>query len=100
MRCWFSAVAYPKKNAAQALTTSPMKVSTLGLILVSASQRTMVRSKTAQARPKALVQVMMGIESLNHRILESLKATVSICDDAFGAIVNDPIPRSFNDSIS
>src|SRR5437660_8489595 len=35
-----------------------MKVSTLGLILVSASQRTIVRSNTAQARPKALVQVM------------------------------------------
>src|SRR5450631_589406 len=58
MRAWFCAVAYPKKNAAQALTTSPIKVSTLGLTRVSASQRTMVRNKTAQARPKALVQVI------------------------------------------
>src|SRR5438445_8087372 len=72
MRCWFCAVAYPKKNAAQALTTSPMKVSTLGLILVSASHRTIVRSSTAQARPKALVQVIR-IESLNHRGDRSLK---------------------------
>src|SRR5436189_4502615 len=72
MRCWLCAVAYPKKNAAQALTTSPMKVSTLGLIFVRASQRTIVLSRTAHALPKALVQVIR-IESLNHRGIESLK---------------------------
>src|SRR6266700_7947201 len=72
MRCWFCAVAYPKKNAAQALTTSPMKVSTLGLIFVRASQRTIVLSRTAHALPKALVQVIR-IESLSHRGIESLR---------------------------
>src|SRR3979411_1064317 len=55
MRLWFSAVAEPKRMAAQVFTTSPMKVSTLGLIRDSASQRTMVSRSTPQARPKALV---------------------------------------------
>src|SRR5579863_1079825 len=53
---WVSAVAEPNRYAAQVLTTSPMKVSTLGLIRDSASQRTIVLSRTPQARPKALVQ--------------------------------------------
>src|SRR3979411_3189493 len=55
MRLWFSAVAEPKRMAAQVFTTSPMKVSTLGLMRDSANQRTMVSSSTPQARPKALV---------------------------------------------
>src|SRR5258708_36850616 len=55
MRLWFSAVAEPKRMAAQVFTTSPIKVSTLGLMRDSASQRTMVSSSTPQARPKALV---------------------------------------------
>src|ERR1700716_3344217 len=55
MRFCVSAVAEPKRIAAQVLTTSPMKVSTLGLMRDSASQRTMVSRSTPQARPKALV---------------------------------------------
>src|ERR1700752_3419690 len=56
MRFWFAAFADPNRIAAQVLTTSPMKVRTLGLIRESASQRTMVSSRTPQARPKAEVQ--------------------------------------------
>src|ERR1700741_1021923 len=56
MRFWFEALAEPKRIAAQVFTTSPMKVRTLGLMRESASQRTMVSSRTPQARPKALVQ--------------------------------------------
>src|SRR5258708_17132090 len=41
--------------AAQVFTTSPIKVSTLGLMRDNASQRTMVSRSTPQARPKALV---------------------------------------------
>jgi hypothetical protein len=37
-----------------------MNVSTLGLMRESASQRTMVSSKTPHARPKALVQDRFG----------------------------------------
>src|ERR1700716_1842703 len=55
MRFCVSAVAEPKRMAAQVFTTSPMKVSTLGLMRDSASQRTIVSRSTPQARPKALV---------------------------------------------
>src|SRR6202011_4202803 len=55
MRFWLVALAEPKRMAAQVFTTSPMKVSTLGLMRERASQRTMVASSTPQARPKALV---------------------------------------------
>src|SRR6266853_3101423 len=55
MRLWLAALAEPKRMAAQVLTTSPMKVRTLGLMRERASQRTMVSSRTPQARPKALV---------------------------------------------
>src|SRR5580693_9658559 len=57
MRFWFEALAEPNRMAAQVLTTNPMKVSTLGLMRERASQRTMVSSRTPQARPKALVQL-------------------------------------------
>src|SRR5271157_510203 len=57
MRRWVKAVAEPNRIAAQVFTTSPMNVSTLGLIRDSASQRTMVSSSIPQARPKALVQL-------------------------------------------
>src|ERR1700686_430256 len=56
MRFWLVALAEPNRMAAQVLTTRPMKVSTLGLMRESASQRTMVSSRTPHARPKALVQ--------------------------------------------
>src|SRR5579864_8852254 len=58
IRFWLVALADPNKIAAQVLTTSPMKVRTLGLIRESASQRTMVSSRTPRARPKALVQLL------------------------------------------
>src|ERR1700691_6164350 len=57
MRRWGRAVAGPNRIAAHVFTTSPMNVSTLGLMRDSASQRTMVSSSTPQARPKALVQL-------------------------------------------
>src|SRR5579863_3522382 len=57
MRFCVPAVAEPNRIAAQVLTTSPMNVSTLGLMRDRASQRTMVLSSTPQARPKALVQL-------------------------------------------
>src|SRR5579862_193308 len=51
-------------------TTSPRKVSTLGLICARASQRTMASSSTPQPRPKALVQVMlMEASSLGFRLV-------------------------------
>src|SRR5215469_1425453 len=56
MRFWLLALAEPKRIAAQVFTTSPMKVRTLGLMRERASQRTMVSSRTPQARPKAEVQ--------------------------------------------
>src|SRR5882724_11468046 len=56
MRFWLLALAEPKRMAAQVLTTSPMKVRTLGLMRERASQRTMVSRRTPQARPKAEVQ--------------------------------------------
>src|SRR5215472_373344 len=56
MRFWLLAFAMPKRNAAQVLTTSPIKVRTFGLMRESASQRTMVARRTPQARPKAEVQ--------------------------------------------
>src|SRR5277367_4563946 len=59
MRFWFDALAEPNRMAAQVFTTNPMKVSTLGLMRESASQRTMVSSRTPQARPKALVQLAL-----------------------------------------
>jgi hypothetical protein len=49
-------LADPKRIAAQVLTTSPMKVRTLGLMRDRASQRTMVSRRTPQARPKVEVQ--------------------------------------------
>src|SRR5438270_12152091 len=58
MRRWLLALAEPNRIAAQVLTSNPMKVSTLGLMRESASQRTMVSSRTPQARPKADVQLM------------------------------------------
>src|SRR5579864_9268714 len=64
MRRWLEALAEPKRIAAQVLTTSPMKVRTLGLMRESASQRTMVSSSTPQARPKALVQEALIGDSL------------------------------------
>src|SRR5579863_3147632 len=57
MRFWFDAFADPNRIAAHVFTNNPMKVSTLGLMRESASQRTMVSSNTPQARPKALVQL-------------------------------------------
>src|ERR1700680_3506957 len=57
MRFWLEALAEPKRMAAQVLTTNPIKVRTLGLMRERASQRTMVSSRTPQARPKALVQL-------------------------------------------
>src|SRR2546423_15631504 len=56
MRFCVEKVAEPNRMAAQVLTTSPMKVRTLGLMRERASQRTMVLRRTPQARPKALVQ--------------------------------------------
>src|SRR5581483_2131867 len=56
MRFWVAALAEPNRMAAHVLTTSPMNVRTLGLMRESASQRTMVSSRTPQARPKAEVQ--------------------------------------------
>src|ERR1700733_6679844 len=61
MRFWLEALAEPNRMAAQVLTTRPMNVSTLGLMRESASQRTMVSSRTPQARPKALVQLRLGV---------------------------------------
>src|ERR1700728_4237406 len=52
------ALAWPKKNAATMLMTSPIKVSTLGEMRVSASPCTMRSKSQPQARPKALVQVI------------------------------------------
>src|SRR5580704_3010787 len=60
IRFWFEAFAEPNRMAAQVLTTSPINVSTLGLMRESASQRTIVSSRTPQARPKALVQLSEG----------------------------------------
>src|SRR5208282_1317965 len=57
-RFWLPAAAEAKRIAAQVLTSSPMNVSTLGLMRDRASQRTMVSSSTPQARPKALVHEM------------------------------------------
>src|SRR5215469_7727398 len=56
MRFWLLALAEPNRIAAQVFTSSPMKVRTFGLMRESASQRTMVSSKTPQARPNAEVQ--------------------------------------------
>src|SRR5258708_18824013 len=64
MRRCVRAVAEPKRIAAQVLTTSPMKVRTLGLMRERASQRTMVSSRTPQARPKALVQLALILKGL------------------------------------
>src|ERR1700736_3662403 len=58
MRAWLSALAYPKRNAAIMFTTRPMKVRTFGLTRARASRWTMASSRTPQARPKALVQVL------------------------------------------
>src|SRR2546421_11678368 len=56
MRFWLEAFAEPNRIAAQVFTTSPMNVSTLGLMRESASQRTIVSSRTPQALPNAEVQ--------------------------------------------
>src|SRR5215467_4241839 len=65
MRFWLLAFAMPKRKAAQVLTTSPMKVRTLGLMRESASQRTMVSRRTPQARPKAEVQDAVMLNAPN-----------------------------------
>src|SRR5579863_5315516 len=66
MRFWFDAFADPNRIAAHVFTNNPMKVSTLGLMRESASQRTMVSSRTPQARPKVEVQetLICGLSSL------------------------------------
>src|ERR1700757_2608999 len=63
MRFWFEALAEPNKKAAHVLTTNPMKVRTLGLMRERASQRTMVSSRTPQARPKAEVHEVVIADS-------------------------------------
>src|SRR3954467_7234556 len=68
MRLWFEALAEPNRTAAQVLTSNPMKVRTLGLMRESASQRTMVSSRTPQARPKAEVQLMEEEAVIGERI--------------------------------
>src|SRR5215469_8580168 len=65
MRFWLLAFAMPKRKAAQVLTTSPMKVRTLGLMRESASQRTMVSRRTPHARPKAEVQDAVMLNAPN-----------------------------------
>src|SRR5580698_6151280 len=57
-------LAWPNKNAAPTLMTSPMKVSALGEIRVSASPYTMRSRSQPQARPKALVQVIQNLPCL------------------------------------
>src|SRR5579863_8629261 len=51
-------LAWPNKNAAAMLMISPIKVSVLGEMRVSASPCTMRSRSQPQARPKALVQVI------------------------------------------
>src|SRR5579864_7978276 len=68
MRFWLEALAEPNRMAAQVLTTSPMKVRTLGLMRESASQRTMVSRRTPQARPKADVQEWLIEDDLRKAI--------------------------------
>src|SRR6478752_5869226 len=68
MRFWLEALAEPNRIAAQVLTTSPMKVRTLGLMRESASQRTMVSRSTPQARPNADVQEWLIANALRQAI--------------------------------
>src|SRR5438270_1217954 len=68
MRFWLEALAEPNRMAAQVFTTSPMNVSTLGLMRESASQRTMVSRRTPQARPKADVQEWLIEDALGKAI--------------------------------
>src|SRR5947208_11209199 len=68
MRFWLEAFAEPNRIAAQVFTTSPMNVSTLGLMRESASQRTMVSRRTPQARPKADVQEWLIEDALRKAI--------------------------------
>jgi hypothetical protein len=51
-------------------TTRPMNVSTFGLMRDNASQRTMVSSKTPQARPKALVHDLLDDDRLDDELFE------------------------------
>src|ERR1700722_10905185 len=60
MRPELVALACPKKNAATMLMTSPMKVRALGEILVRARPCTIRSKSQPQARPKALVQVILA----------------------------------------
>jgi hypothetical protein len=70
-------LAEPKRIAAQVLTTSPMKVRTLGFIRESASQRTMVSSRTPQARPKAEVQLRLALERSPGEMLGAIAGAVA-----------------------
>src|ERR1035438_7763589 len=89
MRRWLSPLAYPNKNAAYELTTRPMSVRTLGLMCERASRWTMASSRTPQARPTPLVQLIvcgsfrlrfraeLG-QVVNGRELEDFHFTVSV----------------------
>src|SRR5579863_1093213 len=59
MRPAFVAFAWPNRNAATMLITSPMKVSALGEMRVSARPCTIRSRSQPQARPNALVQVIL-----------------------------------------
>src|ERR1039457_1034444 len=59
MRSPLVALAWPNRNAAAMLMTSPMKVSALGEMRVRASPCTMRSKSQPQAPPKALVQVIL-----------------------------------------
>src|SRR3984957_5053442 len=91
MRFWLEALAEPNRMAAQVLTTSPMKVRTLGLMRERASQRTMVSSRPPQARPKALVQLgLMGVPRLRGAADPSLRLkSGSVRDDAANLWLGD-----------
>src|ERR1700743_3139285 len=60
MRLALAALAWPKKNAATILITSPMKVRTLGEMRGRARPYTIRSKSQPHARPKALVQVILS----------------------------------------
>src|ERR1039458_4178738 len=60
MRSPLVALAWPNRNAAAMLMTSPMKVSALGEMRVRASPCTMRSKSQPQARPNSLVQVILA----------------------------------------
>jgi hypothetical protein len=60
MRSLLEALAWPNRNAAAMLMTRPMKVRALGEMRVSARPCTMRSRSQPQARPKALVQVVIS----------------------------------------